>query len=79
MTHRIAWRRSSSEGGRCTQSTIDNRVLLGGGTLSCRTGCSGNIGTLTYYCTDFSTAEDWSAGERTQIYDASGLTYFEAS
>ena len=79
ISHRIAWRRSSSVGGSCSQSTIDSRALIGGGTLYCRSGCSGSVGDLTYYCTDFSTSEDWSAGERSYIYNAHGITYFEAS
>ena len=79
ITHRIAWRRSSGEGGRCSQTTIDNRVLIGGGSLYCRIGCRGIVGRMTYYCTDFSTTEDWSAGERTYIYNASGVAHFEAS
>ena len=79
ITHRIAWRRSSNKGENCSQSTIDDRVLIGGGTLQCRVGCIGSVGSMSYYCTDFSTSEDWSAGERTYIYNASGVTYFEAS
>ena len=78
MTHRIAWRRSSFSN-ICTQSTIDNRVLYAGGTLYCRSGCSGSVGSMSFYCTDFSTSEDWSAGERSYIYNAQGLTSFEAS
>ena len=78
MSHRFAWRRSWS-GNNCTQNTIDSRALIGGGTLYCRSGCSGSVGNLNFYCTDFSTSEDWSAGERSYIYDASGVTYFEAS
>ena len=76
ISHRIAWRRSRVG---CTQSTIDSRALIGGGTLYCRSGCSGSVGSMNFYCTDFSTSEDWSAGERSYIYDASGVTYFEAS
>ena len=79
ISHRIAWRRSSSTGGSCSQSTIDSRTLIGGGTLSCRSGCSGSVGSMSYYCTDFSTSEDWSAGERSYIYNAHGITSFEAS
>ena len=79
ISHRIAWRRSSGQGGGCSQSTIDSGVLIGSGTLYCRSGCSGSVGSMSYYCTDFSTSEDWSAGERSYIYDASGVTYFEAS
>ena len=79
ITHRIAWRRSSGEGGSCTQATIDARTLLGYGSLTCRSGCSGTVGTMQYYCTDFSVTEDSSAGERSYTYNAAGLTSFEAS
>ena len=79
IIHRIAWRRSSRAGGSCSQTTIDNRVLIGGGTLYCQIGCRGSVGSMAYYCTDFTTTEDWSVGERTYIYNASGVTYFEAS
>ena len=70
ITHRIAWKRSSSEGGTCTQATIDTQtLLLSGGQLTCQSGCSGNIGDLSYYCTDFSVTDNWSAGERTYTYN----------
>ena len=81
ITHRIAWRRNRAEGGSCTQQTIDAATLLGSGALTCRVGCSGNIGAMTYFCTDFSESENWSAGERTYTYDF-GTTvpsFFEAS
>ena len=79
ITHRIAWKRSSNEGGSCNQATIDEHVLLGGESLYCKCGCSGTIGSMQYNCTDFSTSEDWSAGEGSYEYDATGVTYFEAS
>ena len=79
ISHRIAWRRSSSTGGSCSQNTIDSRTLIGGGTLSCRSGCSGSVGSMSYYCTDFSTSEDWSAGERSYVYNTNGASYLEAS
>ena len=53
--------------------------------LLCRVGCSGDIGAMTYFCTDFSESENWSAGERTvilsYIYDFSTAvpSFFEAS
>ena len=66
-------------GGNCSQNTVDNRVLIGTGTLSCEAGCNGSVGSMNYYCTDFSISDNWSTGERTYIYNASGVTYFEAS
>lgn len=78
ITFRIAWRRSSGSN-FCDSSTITSRTLLGYGALTCRSGCSGSIGSLTYYCTDYSSTEDWSAGERTYNYNAGSLTSIEAS
>ena len=76
ITHRIAWRRSNYY---CTQATIDAQQLLGAGSLVCQSGCSGTVGSMQYYCTDFSTTENWSAGQRSYIYNAAGVTSFEAS
>ena len=69
VTHRIVWKRSSTEG-NCAQATIDAQTLLpSGGPLTCQSGCSGSIGDFSYYCTDFSVADNWSAGERTYTYN----------
>ena len=41
ITHRIVWKRSSTEG-NCAQATIDAQTLLpSGGQLTCQSGCSG--------------------------------------
>ena len=70
ITHRITWKRDRSQGGMCTQATVDTQLLLpSGGQLTCQSGCSGNIGDLSYYCTDFSVIDNWSAGERTYVYN----------
>ena len=46
----------------------------------CQSGCSGVIGSMDYYCTDFDLTEDWATGERTYTADiGTGVTYFEAS
>ena len=79
ITHRIAWRRSAGSYFFCDQAIINARTLLGYGDLTCQSGCSGTVGTMQYYCTDFSVAEDSSAGERSYTYNAAGLTSFEAS
>ena len=84
ITHRIAWRRNRADtGGYCSQATIDSRTLLGSGntlTLNCRVGCTGQVGYMSYYCTDFSITENWSAGQRTYIYNfGTDLPYFEVS
>ena len=63
----MAWRRDRSDtGGYCGQSTIDSQVLLAtrSGNLECREGCTGTIGSMSYYCTDYSLIENWAAGER---------------
>ena len=76
VIHRIAWRRDRSEGGRCTQATIDAQTLLpSGGQLACQSGCSGTIGNFSYYCTDFSVTDNWSAGERTYTYNFTGPSF----
>ena len=76
ITHRIAWRRNRAEGGSCTLATIDAQTLLpSGGYLTCQRGCSGNIGNFSYYCTDFSVTDNWSAGERTYTYTFSGPSF----
>ncbi len=77
VTHRIAWRRSFS-GNNCDATTIASRTLIGVGSLQCTVGCSGTLGSLDYYCTDFSSAEDWSSGEKTQTYNMGNSAYFEA-
>ena len=77
ITHRIAWKRESHQGGLCTQATIDAQTLLppDGGQLTCQSGCSGNIGDFSYYCTDFSVTDNWSAGERTYTYHFAGSSF----
>ena len=79
ITHRIAWRRDTSQGGTCTQTTIDAQTLLpSGGRLTCQSGCSGTVGHFSYYCTDFSVTDNWSTGERTYMYNFTGSS-FEAA
>lgn len=79
----MAWRRDRSDtGGYCGQSTIDRQLLLatGSGNLECREGCTGTIGSMSYYCTDYSVTENWAAGERTYTYIVGvDVSYFEAS
>ena len=36
--------------------------------MVCQDGCHGKVSTMTYYCTDFSTTENWSYGGRTFIH-----------
>ena len=66
----MAWRRSFASWTRCNTADIGSTSrLFGDGVLSCISGCSGTVGSLTFYCTDISTTEDWVAGERTYVYD----------
>ena len=79
ITHRVAWR-ASRIGNYCDQTTISSQDLLAsGGYLVCESGCSEIMGNMSYYCTDFSISEDWTTGERTYTYNATGITDFEAS
>lgn len=82
ITHRISWRNSYGRNvAGCSQRSIESQTLLGtrSGTLDCRSGCSGTVGSMTYYCTDFSRTEDWATGERTYVYNIGTEPYFEAS
>ena len=79
FNHRIAWRRSSS-GNTCSEAERGNtEIVFGGGQLVCDIGCSGTVGSLGYFCTDFSALEDWTSGERSFAYSIStSINYFEA-
>ena len=79
ITHRIAWRRNSIQGGTCTDNTIESEELLGSGELVCRQGCSGTVGSMRYFCTDFSSTDNWSMGEMTYERDLGSTIDFEAS
>ena len=79
ITHRVAWRASRHQF-YCDQTTISSQALLPGeGNLVCQSGCSETVGNMSFYCTDFSTSEDWTTGGRTYTYNATGITSFEAS
>ena len=71
--YHISWRRSSGPQYYCDSSTISSGTLLGGDNLDCQYGCSGTISQMLYYCTDYSTEEDWSFGERQITYNFTGL------
>ncbi len=65
----ISWRRSSSAGGNCDDISIQNsQVISGEGSLTCLSGCSSTISSLSYKCTAFSASEDWSFGENLVYY-----------
>ena len=78
ITHRVAWR-ASFGALYCNQTTISSQAVLYGGNLVCRSGCSGTVGNMSFYCTNFSTSGDWTTGGRTYTYNATGITFFEAS
>ena len=82
ITHQISWARDRIEGGpNCDSETIRSQVLLGGNLnrLSCREGCVGDIGSMDYYCTDYSERNNWSTGKGSYEYDTRGVERFEAS
>ncbi|WAQ97902.1 CSMD3-like protein [Mya arenaria] len=63
---RISWRRSG--GHSCDDNTISSGSLIGSGTMSCLSGCTGDVGSLLYQCTDFDAIEDWTTGRYTVRY-----------
>ena len=79
VTHRIAWRRDTRQGGNCDANTTAAGTLIGMGTLACRSGCSGEIGSLQYQCTDFSVDDNWSAGQGSNEMNLTSVVNFEAS
>ena len=77
VSHRIAWRRGTAF---CDASTVAAGTLIGqSGFFACTIGCSGNLGSVRFQCTDFSVSEDWSAGQGTKEVTLSGVAYFEAA
>ena len=77
VTHRIAWRRGTAF---CDASTVAAGTLIGlGGFFACTVGCSGNLGSVQFQCTDFSVDEDWSDGQGTNEVTLIGVANFEAS
>ena len=79
VTHRIAWRRGWP-GTFCDASTVSAGTLIGpSGSFACDVGCSGNLGSVQFQCTDFSVDEDWSDGQGTNEVTLIGVANFEAS
>ena len=77
VAHRIAWERETAF---CNASTVSAGSLIGEhGTFTCRSGCSGSLGSTQFQCTDFNVDEDWSSGEGRNEVTLSGVTNFEAS
>ena len=80
ISHRITFKRSDTF---CDDTTISSSALLssdtGGIALFCQEGCSGTVGSMSFYCTDYGTTDNWSTGGRSYNYTfASGVTHFEA-
>ena len=71
ITYRVAWRRSHSSHFSCNNTTISsNSLVAGGGCIECTNGCSGTvISQLSFFCTSFSVAEDFTLGGRTVSFD----------
>ncbi|KAK7066421.1 hypothetical protein SK128_019271 [Halocaridina rubra] len=70
----VSWRRTSSPGGNCDQTVVDNEVLLSNDDLICMSGCSSINVARGYYCTAFSVEENWSFGDRFIDYDFSNYS-----
>lgn len=70
---RLAFQRSSHH---CDQNTISQGTLLGGGSWTAQGMNASNpqssslitVGSAAYFCTDFSTIEDWTMGENNFTY-----------
>ncbi|CAC5402582.1 unnamed protein product [Mytilus coruscus] len=73
ITFRVSWRRDFSDHTKCDASTKDKHRLIGynTGDMECLDGCmysTVKIGTMEFYCTDFSEDENWTSGENTLRY-----------
>ena len=68
--YQISWRQRSS-GHFCNAATVANGNLINGeDSLDCQYGCSGSITSpMSYFCTYFSTEDDWTFGENRITYD----------
>ncbi|KAK7073310.1 hypothetical protein SK128_022152 [Halocaridina rubra] len=68
----ISWRRNSYDGGNCNDQIINNGDLIGSGSMRCQSGCSEFVSiSMEYRCTDYSSSENWSFGERRINYNFS--------
>jgi len=67
ITQRYSWRRSRGHITYCDSSTIRSRQIVANvGYMICRVGCTGIKLNVGIRCTDYSIADDWIVGERTQ-------------
>ncbi|XP_053395504.1 uncharacterized protein LOC123523715 isoform X3 [Mercenaria mercenaria] len=67
VNFRISW---AFYHANCDAQTVVNRSPLTSVSMSCITGCSGTIGSLAFYCTDFKTGA-WSSGMNSFTYNPS--------
>ena len=63
----------------CTAEDKNTDALFRSGpdVLQCDVGCFGDIGSLEFFCTDFSLLEDWVTGGRSTTYNIGSTDYFE--
>ena len=75
ISYRISWRRDYRFADVYCDDVVINqgRLVSGQGDLTCQSGCSGTITSMSYICTDFSVEENWSFGERRLAYNFSSL------
>ena len=71
ISFHISWRRDSGQGGMCNSTTVNLGTLFSGRSLTCHYGCSGIISSQKYFCTEFSSNENWSFGSNVITYDFS--------
>ena len=81
---RLAWRRNYQHSDLnffCTEADKNTTKLFGERhSIVCRVGCTGVIGTVDVYCTDFSVQENWFSGTRKYTHNlGETVTGFEAS
>ncbi|KAK3612246.1 hypothetical protein CHS0354_039528 [Potamilus streckersoni] len=70
ITFRISWRRSYEYTNIvCNDNTIRDQNLIGvSDYMTCLKSCQGNIGSVQFYCTDYSEQEDWTSGKKSFTY-----------
>jgi len=65
ISYHVSWQRDSTAGGYCDSNKVrTGSYMPGEGSLTCQHGCYGVITPMSYICTDYSTEENWSFGER---------------
>ena len=65
ISYHVSWRRDTTAGGYCDSNKVRaGSYIPGEGSLTCQHGCYGVITPMSYTCTDYSTEENWSFGER---------------